>query len=50
MKKLNISSKINNYEVNFISNIDIALKKESKEDIFIIDKFINSKIKLNRKK
>ena len=50
MKKLNISSKINNYEVNFISNIDIALKKERKEDIFIIDKFINSKIKLNRKK
>ena len=50
MKKLNISSKINNYEVNFISNIDIALKKESKENIFIIDKFINSKIKLNRKK
>ena len=50
MKKLNISSKINNYEVNFISNIDIALKKESKEDIFIIDKFINSKIKLKRKK
>ena len=50
MKKIVISSKIRNYEVEFIKDISAHLKKESKNDIFIIDKFVNSKIKLNRKK
>ena len=50
MKKITISSKLRNYEVQFINDIRSQIKKESKEDIFIIDKFINSKIKLNRKK
>lgn len=50
MKKITISSKLRNYEVQFINDIRTQIKKESKDDIFIIDKFINSKIKLNRKK
>ena len=50
MKKITISSKLRNYEVQFINDIRKQIKKESKDDIFIIDKFINSKIKLNRKK
>jgi 3-dehydroquinate synthase len=50
MKKLIISSKIRNYEVEFISSIYDHLKNESEESVFIIDKFINSKIKLKRKK
>lgn len=50
MRKINISSKFRNYEVEFISDIQLSLKKENEETIFIIDKFINSKIKLNKKK
>jgi hypothetical protein len=48
MKKLIISSKIRNYEVEFISSIYDHLKNESEESVFIIDKFINSKIKLKK--
>ncbi len=50
MKNLSISSRIKNYEVNFINNIQDALQEEGKDDIFVIDKFVNSKLKLNRKK
>ena len=50
MKKFFISSKIKKYQVEFIKNIGSDLKKENKDNIFIIDKFINSKINLNRKK
>ena len=49
MKNLSISSRIKNYEVNFINNIQDALQEEGKDDIFVIDKFVNSKLKLNRK-
>ena len=50
MKKINISSKLRNYEVEFIDDIRSHLKKESKDDIFIIDKKVDLKIKLNKKK
>ena len=45
MKKINISSKLRNYEVEFIDDIRSHLKKESKDDIFIIDKKVDLKIK-----
>ena len=50
MKKINISSKLRNYEVEFIDDIRSHLKNESKDDIFIIDKKVDLKIKLNKKK
>ena len=50
MKKINISSKLRNYEVEFIDDIRSHVKKESKDDIFIIDKKVDLKIKLNKKK
>ena len=50
MKKFFISSRIKKYQVEFIKNIGSDLKKENTDNIFIIDKFINSKINLNRKK
>ena len=50
MKKITIVSKIRNYEVLFINDIRTHLIKENKNDIFIVDKNVNSKIKLNRKK
>ena len=37
MKKITISSKIRNYEVEFINDINSHLKRENKDDIFIID-------------
>ena len=48
MKKITIVSKIRNYEVLFINDIRTHLIKENKNDIFIVDKNVNSKIKLNR--